>query len=303
MSGGAKKIADNKREKCKNNYFSIVTPRKKMYFIQSDYDKNKNIPRMKVLFADDYLTVHPGDFWQDIKTTGLDNEGGVDFKSGKKPIALIERIIKSIDNPNSIILDFFAGSGTTGEVVLKINHEEKTNRKFILCNNNELNGYEEILKKQGKKDKEIKEFGIARNVLLPRINRAIKKYNGGSLKYFKTAFVKNTISRDEMKTKLTRQCTEMLCLREGIFNKVKELDNYRIFSQGGKTMAAYYSLERNDLKKLKKDLDKIKGKKILYCFTLDQIGLNKNEFIGWDNVRLEPIPQKILDVYKNIYEY
>jgi len=39
----------------------------------------------------------------------------------------------------------------------------------------------------------------------------------GNLKYFKTAFVKNSISRDDLKIRITRECTEMLCLREGIF--------------------------------------------------------------------------------------
>jgi hypothetical protein len=126
---------------------------------------------------------------------------------------------------------------------------------------------------------------------------------GGNLKYFKTAFVKNSISRDEMKIKITEQCTEMLCLREGIFDEVKNLKSYKIFQQSNKIMAVYYSLEKDKLDSLKKSLDKIEGEKILYCFTLDYLGLDKSDFVGWDDVILEPIPQKILDVYKDIYEY
>ena len=79
-----------------------------MYFIKADYDPKVDIPRIKMLFADDYLTVHPGDFWQDIKTTGLDNEGGVDFKKGKKPEALIKRIIGMASNEGDFVLDSFA---------------------------------------------------------------------------------------------------------------------------------------------------------------------------------------------------
>lgn len=68
-------------------------------------------------------------------------------------------------------------------------------------------------------------------------------------------------------------------------------------------MGIYYSLERTELKSLKKELDKIKGKKILYCFTLDPLGLDKKDFRDWEGISLEPIPQKILDIYEGIYEY
>ena len=37
-----------------------------------EYNKEQPQPRIKILLADDYLTQHPGDFWFDIKTTGLE---------------------------------------------------------------------------------------------------------------------------------------------------------------------------------------------------------------------------------------
>jgi adenine-specific DNA-methyltransferase len=85
VTGSAKSISDKKRKQNKSLYFSIVTPKKKMYFITSNYDESMSDPRIKLLFADDYLTIHPGDIWTDIKTTGLENEGGIVFKKGKKP--------------------------------------------------------------------------------------------------------------------------------------------------------------------------------------------------------------------------
>jgi adenine-specific DNA-methyltransferase len=56
-----------------------------------------------------------------------------------KPVGLIELLLKATtyDKENAIILDFFAGSGTTGEAVLKLNRDIGGNRKFILCTNNE----------------------------------------------------------------------------------------------------------------------------------------------------------------------
>ena len=55
-----------------------------------------------------------------------------------KPVLLLKKIINFVpDNENSIILDFFAGSGTTGQAVLELNKEDGGSRQFILCTNNE----------------------------------------------------------------------------------------------------------------------------------------------------------------------
>ena len=49
-----------------------------------------------------------------------------------KPVLLIKHFISIASNDNDIILDFFSGSGTTGQAVMQLNAEENTNRKFIL---------------------------------------------------------------------------------------------------------------------------------------------------------------------------
>lgn len=56
-----------------------------------------------------------------------------------KPKELIKYLINLHPNKNAIILDFFAGSGTTGQAVMELNREDNGNRKFILCTNNENN--------------------------------------------------------------------------------------------------------------------------------------------------------------------
>ena len=67
MAGGAKQLADEKRTELNQLFYSIQTPQKKMYFIKGDYSVDIEKPRCKILFADDYLTVNPCDFWQDIR--------------------------------------------------------------------------------------------------------------------------------------------------------------------------------------------------------------------------------------------
>lgn len=157
MTGGAKQLADEKRKKVSSTFYSIVTPQKKMYFIKGDYSYEIAKPRIKILFADDYLTVNPCDFWQDIKTTGLDNEGFVNFRNGKKPLRLLERIITLFTDKNDIVLDFFGGSGTTGQAVMNYSKKSGINRKFILVQLQE-NLDEEVLKQSGTSKKDTQEL-------------------------------------------------------------------------------------------------------------------------------------------------
>ncbi|MCR5554315.1 MAG: site-specific DNA-methyltransferase [Bacteroidales bacterium] len=67
------------------------------------------------------------DFWGDIDFQNTQNQGGVDFDNAKKPEQLIYRIIDMTTNENDIVLDFFAGSGTTAAVA------HKMNRQYITC--------------------------------------------------------------------------------------------------------------------------------------------------------------------------
>lgn len=67
------------------------------------------------------------DIWTDIKWTGIASEGGVKLKNGKKPELLLKRIIELTTQKNDLVLDFFAGSGTTPAVCMKMK------RQFISC--------------------------------------------------------------------------------------------------------------------------------------------------------------------------
>ncbi|WP_373947291.1 site-specific DNA-methyltransferase [Paracoccus marcusii] len=92
-----------------------------VYLYKTDFDGNAKQPRIQVIFADANLLRNPGDFWTDIKTTGgVGQEGGVLFPNGKKPEALIKRVIGMCTKPGDLVLDSFAGSGTTGAVAHKM---------------------------------------------------------------------------------------------------------------------------------------------------------------------------------------
>lgn len=115
-----KRIIDEKSDRIDQAVFSIISPTGLGYLVRGKYTSESARPRLQINFADDFLEVHPGDFWQDIKTTSLDNEGGVDFKNGKKPLKLVNRTLKAAGVGNGVVLDFFAGSGTSVESTISL---------------------------------------------------------------------------------------------------------------------------------------------------------------------------------------
>jgi len=82
-----------------------------------------------------------------------------------KPLSLIKGLLSQATQPNDIILDFFAGSGTTGQAVLELNAEDKGSRRFILCSSTEANTKEP-------------EKNLCRDVCAERMRRVIKGYGG-----------------------------------------------------------------------------------------------------------------------------
>jgi adenine-specific DNA-methyltransferase len=123
-STSVKKLVDVKKQNCNSTYFSVLSSRDKLLYItKSDYEISSKNPRVQVLFADTYLSYYLGDLWTDITTTGLEAEGDVSLKKGKKPETLIKRIIDLSTEPGDIVLDYHLGSGTTCAVAHKLNRQ------------------------------------------------------------------------------------------------------------------------------------------------------------------------------------
>lgn len=183
---------EDDNEKIPSEYFQNVSNECLLEFENSFYKINED-KTVNLLFryadrigqCDDYYSSFGersirGNLWKGFSADGgnLAKEGGVSFKNGKKPKRLIEQLLKSVTTEEQkdelLVLDFFAGSGTTAEAVLELNRIDNGNRKFILCTNNQNNICEEITYK--------------------RITNVINGYGKNpatpaNLKYFKTDFV------------------------------------------------------------------------------------------------------------------
>ena len=121
-----------------------------------------------------------GTYWDfNARMKNLTKEGNIVFPNGKKPIDLIKRIISLYPSNDCTILDFFAGSGTTGHAVISLNNDDSGTRNYILCTNNENNICENITYKR------------LENVIKGYKNDNGKKYEGlgSSLKYYRCTYI------------------------------------------------------------------------------------------------------------------
>lgn len=115
-----------------------------------------------------------------------------------KPVQLIFELLYHClaDKKNATVLDFFAGSGTTGHAVMQLNKEDGGNRKYILCTNNENNICEEVTYQR------LKNIQIE----LPH-----------NLKYFKTDFIpKFTDKEDSVSDKIMDHIRELIELEHAL---------------------------------------------------------------------------------------
>lgn len=211
-----------------------------------------------------------------------------------KPVRLIKHILRLVNNKKAIVLDYFAGSGTTAHAVLDINKKDGGKRKFILCTNNENN--------------------ICTKVCYPRIKKVIKGYKnkgekveglGNSLKYYKTAFIgKNNIlnATDEDKVELAHNAGELLAIAENTLELVRQNKYHQLFEDGNKEgyTAVYFREELDKFEEFVEMVEKLKKKAAVYVFSWGDEEFN-NDFDHIKEIRVKTIPKPILEIYKNIY--
>lgn len=255
------------------------------------FGKDENTIPAPKRYLKDYLYQKPVGvmFFDSQSDTKKMQNQGIIFEF-PKPIDYIKQLLRMIGNSNAVILDFFAGSGTTGHAVLELNSEDDGQRQFILCTNNENN--------------------ICTDVCYPRIQNAIKGYTistgvkvkelMGNLRYYQTAFV-NSSPTDSNKKAIVDKSTEMLCIKEGAFDSVIDKEEYKIFTNNN---AIYLGIIFNDefIQDFINDIKNIDGKFNVYSFSLDGSVPTEDFKDLKKKVNLCPIPEVILHVYRRIFK-
>ena len=261
-------------------------------------------PVQKVFMKDRTLKRLTVESWWDKH--GLNEDGTTDlnniFESPKKfvhpkPVITISNIINISTSANSIILDFFAGSGTTLHATMQLNAEDGGHRQCILVTNNEN--------------------GICENVTYERNKRVICGYTtpkgeqvagltGNTLRYYKTDFVSRTRSVQNMR-RLVNLSTDMLCIKEDLYVEQPTFcgertykNIFRYFDNGQKQMLVIYREEAIDrLVELIYGMD-VTDKIKIYVFSPSEDPWEDSFEDVSDKVELCALPAAIYNAYRRI---
>lgn len=204
-----------------------------------------------------------------------------------KSLDMMEWVISKYKNSSATILDFFAGSGTTGHAVLKMNAADGGRRQFILGTNNEN--------------------GIAENITYERIKRVSNGYGenepiNANVRYFKTAFVERDETLDKLRRELSPACDDMIRIREGAYEVVADEPNFKVYkNQRGLTAVVYDRFE------LASYVSKIEALETdspvhLYVFSYDKSVREQEMPKGIKHTyESQPIPEGVLEIYRKIF--
>lgn len=265
---------------------SEIRKKQRGFIFKRYYESMKNIcqPVGTLDFVDNI-------YMNSVATSELKEIIGAGKFDYPKPVQFIKDLIKYSSSPNAIILDFFAGSGTTGQAVMELNKEDGGHRRFILCTNNENN--------------------ICADITYTRLKTVITgirddgtRYSDGipnNLFYFKTDFVRNEANTEQACYCLVEKIDGLLCITENIFEEVERNDYSSHYQSENKHLFIfndYYSKEK--FAEFKKRVLETNGLKIVYVYSSDN---NFDESLIDDkDVIIKPIPSKIYEIYKEIVE-
>jgi len=219
---------------------------------------------IKIIDGNEYMANLLCDFWSDIDFQNTQNEGGISLAGGKKPEKLLKRIIGMTTNENDLVLDFFAGSGTTPAVA------HKMNRRWIAIE--QMNYIQDLPEARLKKVITGEQGGISKNQ---------NWQGGGSFVYFELATYNQKLIDEILATKNDK----MLNLWQKIKKEGFLIWNIKIkkFDQN------LDEFEKCSLEEKRKILMDILNMNMIYVllgnsesdeygFTKDEIELNKSFF-------------------------
>lgn len=222
--------------------------------------------------------------------------GGKDKFDNPKPVSLVKELISH--NNSSIILDFFAGSGTTLHATMQLNAEDGGHRQCILVTNNENNICEEVTYERNKR--------VINGYTTPK-GVEVEGLHNNTLRYYKTDYIPRDRTQKNMRA-LVAAATDMLCIKENLYEEQKTFGRFtlkpqlaRYFNDEKKHMLIIYREELIDeiVEEIKTmDFDKMRLK--IYLFSPGRYAFDDNFYEVRDKVQLVALPAAIYDAYMKV---
>ena len=214
-----------------------------------------------------------------------------------KPSSLISWLISLISNPK-LILDFFAGSGTTLHATMQLNAEDGGHRQCILVTNNESNICEEVTYERNKR--------VINGYTTPKgVEVAGLKTN--TLRYYKTDYISRDRTQKNMRD-LVAAATDLLCIKEDLYKEQKTFGRFKLkpqlaryFNDGKAHMLIIYREELIDeIAAEIKTMDFGKMRLKIYVFSPGRYPFTDNFREVEDKVELVALPAAIYDAYQKV---
>lgn len=213
-----------------------------------------------------------------------------------KPVSLLKYLIQF--KKSDLILDFFAGSGTTLEATMEINKELETDKKCILVTNNENNIAEEVTYERNKRV--IQGYTNAKG-------QKVKGLKNNNLRYYQCDFVNREPSMAN-KRQLTQLAAELLCIKEDCYETINhglpftEKEAQILTNGKGKYLVIIYH-SRNQIAVQEQLIEWINTvedatEKIrLYAFSPEKETLVEELVEVEDKIEAVPLPEAIYNAY------
>lgn len=214
-----------------------------------------------------------------------------------KPSSLVKQLVYLTEKENPIVLDFFAGSGTTLHAVMQLNAEDGGKRTCILCTNNENGICENVTYERNKR--------VINGYTKPN-GEAVEGLHNNNIRYYRTAFVGRSRSVQNMR-RLVNLSTDMLCIKEDLYTEKKQFARqktykgvFRFFDDGKRQMLVIYREEAiAELVPLIASTDYAEPIKV-YVFSPSEDPWEAEFEDVADKVQLCALPQAIYNTYKRI---
>lgn len=254
-------------------------------------------------------TKTPSSLLLDAQTTKDGTNELIEILGGKKfdypkPSQLIKRLLtySSLYSKEHIILDFFAGSGTTLHATMQLNAEDGGHRQCILVTNNENNICEEVTYERNKR--------VINGYTTPK-GVEVEGLKQNTLRYYKTDYIPRERTQRNMRA-LVAAATDLLCIKEDLY---EELTNFgrlklrpqlaRYFDNGRKHMLIVYREELIDelveeIRSLPPAPAQERGKLKVYVFSPGRYPFTDNFREVEDKVKLVALPAAIYDAYQKV---